>query len=278
MSTNAVNVEDAEMTECDDEKVVTMMDVLQEQQEFEEDANAVLGASDDKNCTYSKEFSDPSPGGEPLHPRIDNDAMLDRKYFYTTDFKFWGLLPRAKRRYKLLSLLTTFPFRGDPTLKIKILDEALEENHPDRCQVIKEESRLAGTISNICDEAEICARGQLIKQPDGTVVINPNFYGLTGSEAKQLKSYLHIRPSQQRWNSNLLSRQDYNYSMDFLDSIDQDIPSGCWNLSLEQGGSVAYLKSLYWPGMTYFHKARTPDCGFLYVGNGRKNLDVPFLL
>ncbi|KAI8422861.1 hypothetical protein MSG28_006603 [Choristoneura fumiferana] len=173
--------------------------------------------------------------------------MLDRKYFYTTDFKFWGLLPRAKRRYKLLSLLTTFPFRGDPTLKIKILDEALEENHPDRCQVIKEESRLAGTISNICDEAEICARGQLIKQPDGTVVINPNFYGLTGSEAKQLKSYLHIRPSQQRWNSNLLSRQDYNYSMDFLDSIDQDIPSGCWNLSLEQGGSVAYLKSLYWP-------------------------------
>lgn len=54
MSTNGANVEDAEMAECDGEKVVTMMDVLQEQQEFEEDANAVLGASDDKNCTYSK--------------------------------------------------------------------------------------------------------------------------------------------------------------------------------------------------------------------------------
>lgn len=45
---------DADMSEYDGEKVVTMMDVLQEQQEFEEDANAVLGASDDKNCTYSK--------------------------------------------------------------------------------------------------------------------------------------------------------------------------------------------------------------------------------
>lgn len=157
-------------------------------------------------------------------------------------------------------------------------DKSSVDNKLFRFQIMKEESRLAGTISNICDEAEICARGQLIKQPDGTVVINPNFYGLTGSEAKQLKSYLHIRPSQQRWNTNLLSRPDYNYSMDFLDSIDQDIPNGCWNLSLEQGGSVAYLKSLYWPGMTYFHKARTPDCGFLYVGNGRKNLDVPFLL
>lgn len=55
MATNGTNnVEDTEMTECDGEKVVTMMDVLQEQQEFEEDAKAVLGASDDMNCTYSK--------------------------------------------------------------------------------------------------------------------------------------------------------------------------------------------------------------------------------
>lgn len=46
--------EDAEMADCDGEKVVTMMDVLQEQEEFEDDVNAVLGASDEKNCTYSK--------------------------------------------------------------------------------------------------------------------------------------------------------------------------------------------------------------------------------
>lgn len=209
---------------------------------------------------------------------INDDAIADRKYFYTTDFKFWGLLPKPKKKYKILSLLTTFPFRGDPSLKIKVLDESLEENHPERCRLMKEESRIAATISNICDEAEICARGQLIKQPDGQVVINPNFYGLTGSEAKQLKSYMHIRHPQQRWNTNLLTRQDYNYSMDFLDSVDQDIPSGCWNLSLEKAGSVAYLKSLYWPGMAYFHKVRSSDAGFLYVGNGRKNLDVPFLL
>lgn len=209
---------------------------------------------------------------------INNDAIYDRKYFYTTDFKFWSLLPKAKKKYKHLSLLTTFPFRGDSSLKIKVLDDALEENNPERCHEMKEESRIAATISNISDEAEICARGQLLKQPDGTVVISPNYYGLTLPEAKLLKSYLHIRHPQHRWNTNLLTRPDYNYSMDFLDSIDQDIPSGCWNLSLEQSGSVVYLKSLYWPGMMYFHKIKTPDAGFLYIGNGRKNLDVPFLL
>ncbi|KAG7305863.1 hypothetical protein JYU34_008405 [Plutella xylostella] len=57
MDTNGVSTpEDAEMPECDGEKVVTMMDVLQEQQDFEDDANAVLGASDDKECTYSKGY------------------------------------------------------------------------------------------------------------------------------------------------------------------------------------------------------------------------------
>ncbi|XP_063530415.1 putative E3 ubiquitin-protein ligase UBR7 isoform X2 [Cydia strobilella] len=56
MSSNGTNGEDTEMAECEGEKIVTMMDVLQEQQEFEEDANAVLGASDDKNCTYSKGY------------------------------------------------------------------------------------------------------------------------------------------------------------------------------------------------------------------------------
>ncbi|XP_053612764.1 putative E3 ubiquitin-protein ligase UBR7 [Plodia interpunctella] len=48
--------EDADMAECDEDKVVTMMDVLQEQEDFEEDANAVLGASDEKNCTFPKGY------------------------------------------------------------------------------------------------------------------------------------------------------------------------------------------------------------------------------
>lgn len=53
-SENKTVTEDADMSECDGENVVTMMDVLQDQVDFEEDANAVLGASDDNNCTYSK--------------------------------------------------------------------------------------------------------------------------------------------------------------------------------------------------------------------------------
>ncbi|XP_013179930.1 PREDICTED: putative E3 ubiquitin-protein ligase UBR7 [Papilio xuthus] len=57
MTTNGTNTtEDIEMGEYDGDKVVTMLDVLQEEQDFEEDANAVLGASDDKNCSYNKGY------------------------------------------------------------------------------------------------------------------------------------------------------------------------------------------------------------------------------
>ncbi|OXU29116.1 hypothetical protein TSAR_004900 [Trichomalopsis sarcophagae] len=40
----------------DEENSVTMLDVLQEENALEEDAIAVLGASDDQNCTYSKGY------------------------------------------------------------------------------------------------------------------------------------------------------------------------------------------------------------------------------
>lgn len=38
----------------EDDNSVTMLDVLQVENQLEEDAYAVLGASDDQNCTYSK--------------------------------------------------------------------------------------------------------------------------------------------------------------------------------------------------------------------------------
>lgn len=53
------NLEDSKSTnECkeDDSNVITMLDVLEEEKMLEDDALAVLGASDDKNCTYSQGY------------------------------------------------------------------------------------------------------------------------------------------------------------------------------------------------------------------------------
>lgn len=40
-------------TDGDEEKGVTLVEVLEEEAQLQEDADAVLGGSDDANCTYS---------------------------------------------------------------------------------------------------------------------------------------------------------------------------------------------------------------------------------
>lgn len=44
----------------EDEETITMLDVIERENELEEEASAVLGNSDEKNCTYPKvsEISD----------------------------------------------------------------------------------------------------------------------------------------------------------------------------------------------------------------------------
>jgi E3 ubiquitin-protein ligase UBR7 len=54
ISTSSTTSTSKEESVEEDTNVVTMVDVLKEEQELEDDAKAVLGASDDKNCTYSQ--------------------------------------------------------------------------------------------------------------------------------------------------------------------------------------------------------------------------------
>lgn len=50
------NMSDKLAEGTDDDNSVTMLDVLQVENQLEEDAYAVLGASDDQNCTYNKGY------------------------------------------------------------------------------------------------------------------------------------------------------------------------------------------------------------------------------
>lgn len=91
---------------------------------------------------------------------------------------------------------------------------------------LKEEDRLAATVESIMMDAAIVPRGAWYKYPNGDVMENPSFNGLCMTDASQLRSYQHARPPKEKWNTNLLTRPDYNYSLDFLDSIDMDVPQG----------------------------------------------------
>lgn len=211
------------------------------------------------------------------------DVLHGQIYYYSSDGTNWGLLPPVTDMAKLFTPLCTTRFQGDPALVIDVLcerdDPTVNRQFGDRDVVkkLKEEDRLAATIFLINEEARIVPRGALYHSPDNLVVENLTFEGLNALDARELQCYLHFRPPRQKWNTNLLTRKDYNYGLDCLDTINVDIPPGCWTLQIH-GGNMMVVKSLFWPGMVMYHYMDTPFYGVVYIGYGKKNLDVPFML
>jgi len=56
------------------------------------------------------------------------------------------------------------------------------------------------------------------------------------------------------------------------------LKKGCWSLQFERGSSLILLRSLKWPGSSFFHVPETPSYGCLYFGIGEPNKDIPFML
>lgn len=212
------------------------------------------------------------------------DALLGRVFYYSMNCRDWGLLPQPTKRGKLLVPLCSTKFAGDPAHVTEIFIEKDETSlgmkfTAPHIETLKEEDRLSATIYYINEEAIVLPRGSLFKRPDGVVVENLSFEGLDRMEAQEIKCFLHYRLPRQKWNTNLLIRNDYNYAMDFLDPLDVDVPAeACWSLQITEGGIYVLLKSLYWPGCICFHQIGTPSYGFVYFGHGKKTLDVPFMM
>lgn len=131
---------------------------------------------------------------------------------------------------------------------------------------------------SINEEATAKPRGALFKRPDGVVFETLSYEGMSPIDSFELKCYLHWRKPRNKWNTNLLTRSDYNYALDFLDTLDGDMPEGCWSIQKAAGGTVVVLTSLYWPGMMVFNYVNKAKHGFVYFGNGRKTFDLTFML
>lgn len=211
------------------------------------------------------------------------DALSDRSFYYSRDCTNWGLMPLPTEEGKLLTPLCTTMFEGDPALIVDIRIEEGEElsgtviTKP-QVRKLKEENRLAATVHFLNHEAVVIPRGALFKRPDGVVVENRTFEGLSELESREIKAFLHYRLPTQKWNTNLLTRDDYNFAIDFMDPCDIDIPEGCFIHHLVAGDILVMIKPMYWPGMINFHYLQSPKYGFVYFGNGKRCIDVPFLL
>ncbi|XP_061396139.1 radial spoke head protein 9 homolog [Musca vetustissima] len=216
-----------------------------------------------------------------------SDCLKDRKYFFSTDGYQWLMLPFVQNaKIFQATIVCPEPFYGDPSLiRCVKLDPSFE---CDTNQVIsatlpeeiklKEEERLAAIVFIITEECAICPRGALYKLTDGRIVQNQMFRGLNELQCEDLSYYQLFRLPRNNLRENLSKRSDYNYPIDFLDSIDNVIPNGqSFSINLQRNERLVVIKSCLWLGMTFFHKIHSRKYGFLYIGDGKKNYDLLFM-
>ncbi|XP_070844068.1 radial spoke head protein 9 homolog [Chaetodon trifascialis] len=209
------------------------------------------------------------------------DEMQDRKNLYSSNCMDWFLLPPATdSMIEEVSAAAKGRFIGDPSFMYEHV-EIRRQGEKDEERVVtkvKEESRLAVAVHQIDEEVSVVPRGAFVKSPHGLVKINRSFGGLSFSEAGKLDNFLHFSRPKNLKKKSILEMGDLNPAIDFLDVLSDDIPKGSWSLQLECAGKVCVLRSLLWLGLTFYHVPMTPQHGYIYFGNGTKNLDLPFML
>ncbi|XP_008941798.1 PREDICTED: radial spoke head protein 9 homolog, partial [Merops nubicus] len=140
----------------------------------------------------------------------------------------WSLLPPVTEEMVVQAEQLKGRFQGDPSFEYEYTEINAEDDErffeDGQEPVIKEEARLVATIEQIDRAVGIVPRGALVKTPLGFVHENRSFEGLSWMEAKKLSSYFHFTEPVILKNKTLLEKADLDPSIDFLDSLEHDIP------------------------------------------------------
>ncbi|XP_034755536.1 radial spoke head protein 9 homolog [Etheostoma cragini] len=210
------------------------------------------------------------------------DELLDKKNLYSFNCMNWFLLPPATDSMIEKVSKIKSRFIGDPSYVYEHIEIRRRGENDDATEEVvtkvNEERRLAVTVHQIDDEASVVPRGAFIKSPHGLVQMSHSFGGLSHSEAGKLDNFLHFSKAKNLKKKSILEMGDLTPAIDFLDVLSDDIPKGSWSLQFECASKVCVLRSLLWLGLSFYHVPTTPQHGYIYIGDGLKNLDLPFML
>jgi len=212
-----------------------------------------------------------------------NDAFAEKRTLYSKDCLHWGLLtpPTEETLTKARQIMGRFT--GDPSNEceqrdiVKVMQGDTEVDE-EQVTTLKEEDRLAAVIADIDREAVIVPRGAYVRAANGRVYENRCFDGLSEAEAAKLGSYLHLRKPETLLQKTQLQRADNDRAIDFMDSLEDDVPRGSWSVQFERGSGLVVLRSLLWLGYYFYHVPGSRLYGSVYVGTGERNIDLPFML
>ncbi|KAM4712786.1 radial spoke head protein 9 homolog [Anableps anableps] len=211
------------------------------------------------------------------------NEIKDRTYLYSFDCMDWLLLPPAtESMIEEVSEVAKGHFMGDPSFvyeqNVDVEGDKEEEAEVNEVAKVNEEKRLTVTVHRIDEDVSVVPRGAFIRSPLGLVQVNRSFEGLSESEARKLDSFFHFCEPKKGNKNTIEEMGEWSPAIDFLDILTDDIPKGSWSLQFECASRVCVLRSLLWLGLTFYHVPMTPLHGYIYIGTGLKNLDLPFML
>ncbi|KAG8236038.1 hypothetical protein J437_LFUL015416, partial [Ladona fulva] len=186
----------------------------------------------------------------------EQDALNNRVFYYSNNGMDWNLLPESKPSIQSLLKCCTNFFTGDPAFLSDALNKSKTKFSSDEnAEKVKEEDRLAATITLISEEAFILPRGALFRHENGITTVNKSFKGNEEWKAALKYNKQNIRAEifkkeletlviilmipKYKWETNLYNQTDFSYEKDYLDPINLSSPEIYWNLQLENGGKTA---------------------------------------
>ncbi|CAH8490967.1 unnamed protein product [Schistosoma turkestanicum] len=215
---------------------------------------------------------------------IGKDVLKDKITLYSKDCATWGLLPVPGKQDIEKSKLFRMRLTGDPSFEAEYVEvkqvpgEGDELAETEELITMKEEDRLAAIIYRMEEDVVIVPRGAYLRMYNGQVVKNKSFEGLTIAEASKQLSYFHCRLPVSTTIRPPTERANHDKAIDFLDTIEDDNPKGCWAIQFERGSNLVLVKSLLWIGYVLYHVPGTNKYGSVYVGTGEYNIDLPFMI
>lgn len=161
----------------------------------------------------------------------------------------------AEEHEKILAREIKGRFTGDPSFKYICKIKSKKHNQGDNAnfedKYIKEEIRLSVVVEDISKEAFIIPNNA---ESDYNSKYFRNFKGLSEQNCKKLENWKFSEGSETK-----------------------DTPNKM-NWSVQTNSNSVILSNLYWIGAYCITVPNCPIYSKIYVGNGEKNLDLPFML
>jgi len=211
---------------------------------------------------------------------INKDELVGRRFLYSLNCVDWHLLQDPNQETITKAELIKGRFIGDPSyeyehVNVERIGEGEDAHDEETVFTIKEEERLAAVVHLITDEF-VAPRRAFMKSAEGIVTRNPSYRGLNPAETGHVTNWFHFR-SKQTKKPDIKQQAHIDPAIDFLDTIESDIPAGVWSIQNETGSNVT-LRNLKWIGLIGFGVPASPCFGCAYFGTGEPNYDLPFML